>query len=129
MKEGVKKNHSRLDKLLDGVERLGNRVPHPAIIFLLLIVFVMILSQVFQMMGQGATYEIFKAELNQMEPTTVHVKSLLSGEGIRFILTSTVANLMSFQALGVTLVAMVGVGFAEEIGLIGAMIRKLVKNE
>ena len=34
---------------------------------------------------------------------------------------------MSFQALGVTLVAMVGVGFAEEVGLIGAMIRKLVK--
>ncbi|WP_253253601.1 AbgT family transporter [Enterococcus faecium] len=43
------------------------------------------------------------------------------------MLTSIVSNLMSFQALGVTLVAMAGVGFAEEVGLIGAMIRKLVK--
>jgi aminobenzoyl-glutamate transport protein len=101
MKEGVKKNHSKIDKLLDGVERLGNRVPHPAIIFLLLIVFVMVLSQIFQMMGQNATYEIYNAELDKMEFTTVHVKSLLSGEGIRFILTSTVSNLMGFQALGV----------------------------
>lgn len=127
MKEGVKKKHSKLDKLLDGVEKLGNRVPHPAIIFLLLIVVVMIISQIVQMTGQSATYDVFNAELDQMEPTTVYVKSLLSGEGIRFILTSTVSNLMGFQALGVTLVAMVGVGFAEEIGLIGAMIRKLVK--
>ncbi|RSL35489.1 AbgT family transporter [Enterococcus durans] len=127
MKEGVKKNHSKLDKILDGVEKLGNRVPHPAIIFLMLIVFVAVLSQIFQMMGQNATYEVFNSDSGQLESTTVHVKSLFSGEGIRFILTSTVSNLMSFQALGVTLVAMVGVGFAEEVGLIGAMIRKLVK--
>ena len=52
MKEGVKKNHSKLDKILDGVEKLGNRVPHPAIIFLMLIVFVAVLSQIFQMMGR-----------------------------------------------------------------------------
>lgn len=127
MKEGVKKNDSKLDKILDGVEKLGNRVPHPAIIFLMLIVFVAVLSQIFQMMGQNATYEVFNSDSGQLESTTVHVKSLFSGEGIRFILTSTVSNLMSFQALGVTLVAMVGVGFAAEVGLIGAMIRKLVK--
>ncbi len=89
--------------------------------------FVAVLSQIFQMMGQNATYEVFNSDSGQLESTTVHVKSLFSGEGIRFILTSTVSNLMSFQALGVTLVAMVGVGFAEEVGLIGAMIRKLVK--
>ena len=81
MKEGVKKNHSKLDKILDGVEKLGNRVPHPAIIFLMLIVFVAVLSQIFQMMGQNATYEVFNSDSGQLESTTVHVKSLFSGEG------------------------------------------------
>ena len=122
-----KEKHSRLDKVLDTVEKLGNKVPHPAIIFLILIVIVGVLSHIFYLMGQYVTFDAINAETGALELTTTHVKSLLSGEGIRFMLTSIVSNLMSFQALGVTLVAMAGVGFAEEVGLIGAMIRKLVK--
>ncbi len=122
-----KEKHSRLDKVLDTVEKLGNKVPHPAIIFLILIVIVGVLSHIFYLMGQHVTFDAINAETGALELTTTHVKSLLSGEGIRFMLTSIVSNLMSFQALGVTLVAMAGVGFAEEVGLIGAMIRKLVK--
>lgn len=122
-----KEKHSRLDKVLDTVEKLGNKVPHPAIIFLILIVIVGVLSHIFYLMGQHVTFDAINAETGALELTTTHVKSLLSGEGIRFMLTSIVSNLMSFQALGVTLVAMAGVGFAEEVGLIDAMIRKLVK--
>lgn len=126
MTERATKNQ-KIDKLLNGVERIGNKVPHPAIIFLWLIVLVVILSHIFYMMGQNATYDVLNLETGNFESTTIFVRSLLSAEGIRFILTTPVANLMSFQALGVTIVAMVGVGFAEEVGLIGAMIRKLVK--
>ena len=118
---------SKVDKLLNGVERLGNKVPHPAIIFLVLIVLVILLSQLFSMMGQSVTYDVLNTETGDFEPTTIFVRSLLSPEGMRFILTTPVVNLMNFQALGVTIVAMVGVGFAEDVGLIGAMIRKLVK--
>lgn len=116
-----------MDKLLNGVERLGNKVPHPAIIFLGLIVIVILLSQVSAMMGQSVTYDVLNLDTGEFEPTTIFVRSLLSAEGLRFIFTTPVANLMSFQALGVTIVAMVGVGFAEDVGLIGALIRKLVK--
>ena len=42
-----KEKHSRLDKVLDTVEKLGNKVPHPAIIFLILIVIVGVLSHIF----------------------------------------------------------------------------------
>jgi aminobenzoyl-glutamate transport protein len=42
------------------------------------------------------------------------------------MLTSVVPNFLGFTALGVVIVAMVGVGLAEEAGLIGALIRKLV---
>lgn len=125
MKEEIKK--SKLDKLLNGVERFGNKVPHPAIIFLGLIILVVIMSQIFSRMGQNVTYDALNLETGEFEETTIFVRSLLSAEGLRFIFTTPVQNFMSFQALGVTIVAMVGVGFAEEVGLIGAMIRKLVK--
>lgn len=125
MKEKIE--NSKLDKLLNGVERLGNKVPHPAIIFLALIGIVIILSQIFSMMGQSVTYDSLNLETGKFEVTTIFVRSLLSADGLRFMLTTPVANLMSFQALGVKIVAMVGGGFAEDVGLIGAIIRKLVK--
>ena len=58
--------------------------------------------------------------------TTAVVNSLLSAEGIRFIIVSTIRNFLGFTPVGVILVAMVGVGLAEEAGLINALIRKIV---
>ena len=57
--------------------------------------------------------------------TTV-ARSLLTADGIRFMFAGVVQNFMSFQAVGVIIVAMVGVGVAEESGLVKALIRKLV---
>ena len=57
---------------------------------------------------------------------TAEVKSLLSAEGVRFLFTSFVANFRNFAAVAIILVVMIGVGLAEAVGLIGALIRKLV---
>jgi aminobenzoyl-glutamate transport protein len=51
---------------------------------------------------------------------------LLTADGIRFMFTGVVQNFMNFNAVGVIIVAMVGVGVAESSGLIGTLIRKLV---
>ena len=58
---------------------------------------------------------------------TTAIESLLSVDGIRFLFTSLVSNFSSFSVVAVILVAMIGVGVAEESGLMGALIRKLVK--
>ena len=52
--------------------------------------------------------------------------SLLSPDGVRFMLTSPIANFLGFTGVGVILVAMIGVGLAEKSGLIGTLVRKLV---
>ena len=44
--------------MLDGVERLGNKVPHPAIMFFYLILFVIVLSHVLFVLGVSVTEEI-----------------------------------------------------------------------
>ena len=58
---------------------------------------------------------------------TTAIQSLLSVDGIRFLFTSLVSNFSSFSVVAVILVAMIGVGVAEEAGLMGALIRKLVQ--
>ena len=55
------------------------------------------------------------------------LESLLSTDGIRFLFSSFVNNFAGFTVVAVVFVAMIGVGVAEEAGLMGALIRKLVK--
>ena len=66
------------------------------------------------------------AEDYAVETETFEVKGLLTAEGIRFMFTSFVPNFLGFTAIGVILVAMIGVGVAELSGLVGGLIRKLV---
>ena len=54
------------------------------------------------------------------------VNSLLTADGIRFLFTSMIRNFMGFGPVGVILVAMIGVGLAEQAGLITALIKKIV---
>ena len=58
---------------------------------------------------------------------TTEIESLLSADGIRFLFSSFVNNFASFTVVAVVFVAMIGVGVAEEAGMMAALIRKLVK--
>src|SRR5215813_10721246 len=115
-----------LEKLLDLVERVGNKVPHPAVIFVLLIGLVILLSHLFYLLGASVTYRAVNPYTDEIEGVTTAVRSLLTVDGIRFMYDGVVHNFMSFTAVGVIIVAMLGVGVAESAGLVQALIRKLV---
>lgn len=126
MTEAAAAPKSGMQKILDTVERVGNKVPHPVVIFLILIALVIVLSHIFYLMGVAISYQVINPETHKLETTTTAARSLLTADGIRFMFTSVVGNFMGFQAVGVIIVAMVGVGVAEDSGLVKALIRKLV---
>jgi aminobenzoyl-glutamate transport protein len=115
-----------MQRILDVVERIGNKVPHPAVIFLWLIAIVIVLSHIFYLAGATVAYQVVNPETHEIENATASVTSLMTVDGLRFMLTTVVSNFLGFTAVGVIIVAMVGVGLAEESGLIKALIRKLV---
>ncbi len=144
-----------MQRILDVVEKVGNLVPHPVVIFLTLIAIVIVLSAILQLAGASVTQEVlvpvdsklapgaefdpteYDRELAygelattrdayKIEERTITARSLLSLEGIRFIYSSLIPSFMGFTAVGLMIVAMVGAGVAEESGLVKALIRKLV---
>lgn len=115
-----------MQRFLDVVERVGNKVPHPVLIFVGLTLLVVVLSAVLQMLGVSVTQSRINAETQEIELSTEKARSLLSRDGIRFMYASVIPSFMSFTAVGLIIVAMIGVGVAEESGLIRALIRKLV---
>lgn len=117
---------STMQRLLDFVERAGNMVPHPVIIFLILIGLVMVLSAVLSAVGASATLERIDPATNKIVTSTMTVRSLLNLDGIRFLYESLVSNFMSFTAVGLLIAVMLGAGVMEESGLIKTSIRKLV---
>lgn len=103
---------------LNGVEKVGNALPHPATLFGSFALIILILSAVFSVIGSSAVHpgtgEVFEAI------------NLLSRDGVHMILTRMVSNFTNFAPLGIVIVAMLGIGLAENSGLIAALIRSLV---
>lgn len=144
-----------MQKILDVVEKVGNKVPHPAIIFLVLIAIVIVLSHVLYLTGvhfstevivpkpqkqeaaaageesvydtgTAVSYQTMDEKKYKIETRTINARSLLTTEGVRFIYASLIPSFMGFTAVGLMIVALVGAGVAEEAGLVKALIRKLV---
>lgn len=144
-----------MQRALDMIERVGNKVPNPVLMFLYLILLVIILSTILAWAGVSVTEQI--AELvghpvqhnyyqdttevqSQVPPQgneysnvqfaireeTIPVKSLLTIDGIRFIFTSFVANFQNFGVIAVVFIAMMGAGVAEGSGLLNVLIHRLV---
>jgi aminobenzoyl-glutamate transport protein len=99
------------------VERVGNKLPNPFLIFIYLIVFLMLSTAILSALHISVVDPIKK------EP--VFVKNLLSREGIQWIFPNIIKNFSSFLPLGSILALMLGVGLAEKVGLLDAIIRKM----
>lgn len=103
---------------LNGVERVGNALPHPASLFAIFALLVLLFSWIAHALSWTA--------VNPVDKTVVEPVNLLSRDGLHRILLEMVNNFTGFAPLGIVLVAMLGIGIAESSGLIGALIRKLV---
>jgi p-aminobenzoyl-glutamate transporter AbgT len=91
-----------------------------------LIALVIFLSHLFHWLRTTVTYEVINPQTHKVEKATAAVNSLLSADGIRFMLNSMVRNFTKFGPVEIILVVMIGVGLAEQAGLINALIKKIV---
>jgi aminobenzoyl-glutamate transport protein len=105
-------------RILRWIERVGNALPHPATLFLVLSLLIVIASDVAVRMG----VEVVKPGTD----TVVRPVSLLTIDGLHKILTGLVTNFTSFAPLGTVLVALLGIGIAESSGFIGSAMRLFV---
>ena len=114
--------------ILNSIETIGNKLPHPATIFVILCITIALVSGIMAKLGVSVTYEGLDRSTMEIKTMTANVVSLLNPEGIRYMFTSAVKNFTSFAPLGTVLVALLGVGLAEGTGLIGTILTKLVTS-
>jgi len=115
-----KNNTGIFQRMLNWTERAGNALPHPATLFAIFA----LLALVFSALGHFLGWEVIHPGTKEI----VRPVNLLSHDGIHRILLEMVENFTGFAPLGIVLVAMLGIGIAEQSGLINAVIRMLVLN-
>ena len=109
---------SRVQRALDTVERVGNKLPDPAVLFIGLLGIVW----VFSFLLSFVTYETIDPRSG--EPLVI-VNQLSPTNFVTFM-TTMVNNFVSFPPVGMVLVAMLGIGVAEASGFINAAIRRIM---
>jgi para-aminobenzoyl-glutamate transporter family len=115
--ESVKKS-SAFDTFLNVIERAGNKLPDPAMLFFLLMVIVWIFSAILAPFDFG--------EIDPRSGDALQVKNLLTGGQMAAFFAGMVNTFVTFAPLGIVLVAMLGVGVAEHSGWINAGLKKLL---
>ncbi|MBE5315559.1 MAG: AbgT family transporter [Xanthomonadales bacterium] len=107
-----------LARALDVVERVGNKLPDPAVLFLLLMFVVW-----------GVSWLLSGVSFSEIDPRSgqpVKIVSLLAGTSLTEFTSNVVTTFVNFAPLGVVLVAMLGLGVAEHTGFINAALRSML---
>jgi aminobenzoyl-glutamate transport protein len=107
-----------LQRALDAIEIAGNKLPDPAVLFLIMLLLTWVASAL-----------LAPVPFTEQHPATgepIRVVSQLTGEALASFLANLVTTFTGFHPLGVVLVALLGVGVAEKTGLVDAGLKQLM---
>jgi aminobenzoyl-glutamate transport protein len=107
-----------LDGMLNAIEYVGNKLPDPAVLFIIVLFIVWIFSA---LLANTAF-----AELDPRTGEPIQINNLLTGASMASFLATMVTTFTSFPPLGVVLVAMLGIGVAEHSGYINAGLKTML---
>ncbi len=107
-----------LERALNFIEVVGNKLPDPAVLFFLLMIAVWIASAFLAQFTFSAVHP------STGEP--IQVINQLAGDQMANFMVNMVSVFVNFAPLGIVLVALLGVGVAEHTGFVNAALRKLL---
>lgn len=107
-------------RVLNTVERIGNRLPDPVFLFLWLILGLVVLSLIGSGLGWSA--------VNPVTGDTLVAQSLLSAENLERLIIGMPKTLAEFPPLGIVITIIYGASVAERSGLFATAIRGALLN-
>jgi aminobenzoyl-glutamate transport protein len=116
--DGDRPRTTLVERSLNAIERIGNALPDPAVLFLGMLVLTWVVSSL-----------LAPIEFTETHPATgepIRVINQLAGGALAEFLASMVTTFTGFHPLGVVLVALLGVGVAEKTGLVNAGLKQLM---
>ena len=109
---------SKFDIVLDRCEAIGNKLPDPVSIFVILCAILLLVSVICSKAGIEA--------VNPVTNEVIQAKNLLERENLQTFIKKMTTVFQSFPPLGVVLVSLLGIGLADKTGLLGSFLKIVV---
>ncbi|MGR3713813.1 MAG: AbgT family transporter [Shimia sp.] len=134
MTNGSDANPSAMQRFLGMIEGLGNKLPHPTILFIWLTLIILALTAALSALGLSVETTTGVYEINNLIGNgPIEIQNPRNGQviaaypsGWQYLFNTLTPNFVTFAPFGMVVVIMIAIGVAEHSGLIGATIRKLV---
>ena len=116
----TKERPSLINRFLNIVEKAGNKLPDPAVLFFLMCVGLAVITWIVSLFDVSVKHP-GSGEM-------IHIKNIISTEGIAMIMNDAIKNFSEFPALGLVLAVMIGVGAAEKSGYFDKLMISVVNK-
>lgn len=113
-----KEKPTLINRFLNIVEKVGNRLPDPSILFFLMCLGLAVLTWIISFFSITVKHP--------GSGDTIAIKSILSSDGLSMILNDAIKNFSEFPALGLVLAVMLGIGVSEKTGYFDKLMIQVV---
>ena len=96
---------------------------HPAILFFILTIVIMIISSVGSILNLETTYYNVNAVTGELETQVVTINNLFNRTGLQYLVSNMINNFITFAPLGTLIVGLMGVGVAFKSGFLNAFFK------
>ena len=100
---------------------------HPAIVFLLLTIIVMIVSSVGGILHLETSYNSVNAVTGDITTQVVNINNLFNRTGIQYLISNMINNFINFAPLVNIIVGLIGVGVAYKSGFLNSLFKMIGK--
>ncbi|MGL6106480.1 AbgT family transporter [Romboutsia sp.] len=136
------KKKSKLQSFMDGIEKFGNKLPHPVLMFIYIGIAVLVLSAILGTLGVTAKVDLGGAALtefpinNLLGQSPIEVLKVGAGgavlsetysNGLSYLLATAISNFMDMKAIGSILIIMLAIGLMEQSGYLSIAMKSIVK--
>ncbi len=101
---------------------------HPISSFMILTIFVVVLSGILSLFQMQATYNVVNVNTKELEPVLVTVENMFSFDGLKYIISNTSRNFLSFAPLGTLILALIGITIGEGSGFIETLTKRHISK-
>lgn len=107
---------------------MKNKRFNPIFIFIIMTFATIILSFVLSLFNLQAEYSTVNSYTNTLQNNVIQVENLLSGSGIRYIISNTVSNFVNFAPLSTLIIILIGIGVLEKSGFAKTFFTIITQN-
>ena len=98
---------------------------HPALVFLILTLVIMIISSIGSILNLEASYYVVNEATGDLTTQVVTINNLFNRTGLQYLISNMINNFLSFAPLGNLIVGLLGIGVAYKSGFLNSLFKMI----